>query len=463
MILKQFYLGCLAHASYFIGDEKSKVAAVVDPQRDVDQYAAEAAERGFTIRHALLTHFHADFVAGHMELRERFGAKIHVGARATAEFEFEPMRDGGTLDMGDVRLAFLETPGHTPEGVTILVYDLARDPAKPHAALTGDTLFIGDVGRPDLMASVGVSARELGGMLYRSIHEKILPLPDETLVYPAHGAGSMCGKNLSTDTVSTIGAQRKTNYALQPMSEEEFVAIVTANQPKTPGYFAHDATLNRQERATLDETLAKALVPLSLEDALRAANTGAILLDVREPDAFAAGHIAGSQNIGLSGKFATWAGTVLGKETAIVLVADPGREQEAAVRLGRIGFDRVLGFVAGGATAAGDNPEIVRRWERVTPARLAEEAASAEPPLTLDVREPSERVPEDPEASLAIPLNQLEQRLSEIPREGRLVVMCASGYRSSVAASLLARHGYRDLADLAGGAAAWRKSAGSKA
>jgi hydroxyacylglutathione hydrolase len=262
VILKQYYLGCLAHASYLVADEGSGEAAVVDPQRDVDGYVDDAHRLGCRIRHVFLTHFHADFVAGHLELRDREQARIYLGARAEAEYAFTPLRDRESVRLGQVRLEVLETPGHSPESISILVYDLDDDDRRPHAVLSGDTLFIGDVGRPDLRASLGWSAETLGGLLYDSLHGKLLKLPDETLVYPAHGAGSLCGKNLSTDTVSTIGVQRRYNYALQPMDREEFVRVVTADQPDTPDYFAYDAALNTQERPTYD---AEQVTPLTLD------------------------------------------------------------------------------------------------------------------------------------------------------------------------------------------------------
>src|ERR1700691_1343356 len=252
MILKQYYLGCLAHASYLVGDEASSTAIVVDPQRDIQQYLADAEKLGLQIRHVFLTHFHADFVAGHLELRDRCGATIHLGSHAQAEYAFVAMRNGDTLDFPGLRLQVLETPGHTIESISILVFDLEKDAAKPCAVLTGDTLFIGDVGRPDLRASLGWTARDLGGRLYDSLHNRLMPLADETLVYPAHGAGSLCGKQLSSDTVSSLGDQRRLNYALQPMSREQFIRLVTADQPDAPPYFTYDAILNTREHPTLD-------------------------------------------------------------------------------------------------------------------------------------------------------------------------------------------------------------------
>src|ERR1700675_5407 len=269
MILKQYYLGCLAHASYLLGDEPSSTAIIVDPQRDIQQYLAHAEKLGLQIRHVFLSHFHADFVAGHLELRDRCGASIHLGARAQAEYAFFAMKDGDTLDFPGMRLQVLETPGHTIESISILVFDLKKDSAKPYAVLTGDTLFIGDVGRPDLRASLGWTAHDLGSHLYDSLHNRLLPLPDETLVYPAHGAGSLCGKKLSSDTVSSLGDQRRLNYALQPMSKEEFIRLVTADQPDPPQYFTYDAILNTRERVTLDTNLERVLHTIDLDEVLR--------------------------------------------------------------------------------------------------------------------------------------------------------------------------------------------------
>jgi rhodanese-related sulfurtransferase/glyoxylase-like metal-dependent hydrolase (beta-lactamase superfamily II) len=431
---------------------------VVDPQRDVDQYLADAERLGLTIRYVFLTHFHADFLAGHLELRERAGARICLGARAQAEFDFQRFGDGSHLDLGRVRLETLETPGHTPEAISILVYDLDRDPNKPHAVLTGDTLFIGDVGRPDLMASVGVTADELAGLLYESLHDKLLRLPDETLVYPAHGAGSLCGKSLSKDTVSTMGVQRRYNYALQPMGKDDFVRLVTTDLPESPQYFAYDADLNRRERPALEETLSRNLRALTLDDLLRARDAGAQLVDTRDPTEYAAAHLPGSLNIGLGGQYATWAGTLLDPKRSIVLVAEPGREQESGMRLGRIGFDRVDGFLEGGIEAAEARPGAIERSERITAVTVAEELESSDPPLIVDVRTPGERAEKRIEGSVHLPLNHLGERLSALPRDRRLIVHCAGGYRSTIAASLLRQHGFRDVSDLVGGIAAWEAS-----
>lgn len=456
MILKQYFLACLAHASYLIGDESSGVAVVVDPQRDIQQYLDDAAKHNLNIRHVFLTHFHADFVAGHLELRDRCDATIHLGARAQAEYAFVPMRNGDVLGFPGVRLQVLETPGHTIESISILVFDLQKDRDCPYAVLTGDTLFIGDVGRPDLRASLGWSAIDLAAHLFDSLRNKLLPLPDEVLVYPAHGAGSLCGKQLSSDTVSSLGDQRRFNYALQPMSEEEFTRMVTADQPEAPPYFTWDAVLNTRERTTLDQNLDKVLRPVRLDDLLEAGDAGEQLLDVRNAAEYAQGHLAGSINIGLGGQYATWAGTVLDRAKPIVIIAEPGREQEAAVRLGRIGFDHIRGFLEGGMAALSARPDLVWPTERITAMTLAGELARAEALFVLDVRSPREWSAGHVAGSVNVPLNHLQERMAEIPRDRRIVVHCAGGYRSSIASSILHQYGITNLTELAGGLAAWK-------
>jgi hydroxyacylglutathione hydrolase len=455
MLLKQYYLGCLAHASYLLGDEASATAIVVDPQRDIQQYLTDAEKFGLQIRHVFLTHFHADFIAGHLELRDRCGAAIHMGSRAKTEYALVAMKDGDSLDFPGLRLHVLETPGHTIESISILVFDLTKSSTKPHAVLTGDTLFIGDVGRPDLRASLGWTAHDLGSHLYDSLHNKLLPLPDETLVYPAHGAGSLCGKQLSSDTVSTLGEQRRLNYALQPMAKESFINLVTADQPDAPPYFTYDAILNTRERPTLDKNLELALQSIDLAEVLRIAKTGVQILDVREPAEYAKGHIAGSLNIGLGGQYATWAGTVLHRSMPIVIVAEPGREEEAATRLGRIGFDHVKGYLRGGMASLASLPELVHATERISAPMLAEELASSNPPLLLDIRAPREWAAKHVEGSVNIPLNHLVERLDELPLDRRIAVHCAGGYRSSIATGLLYRSGVTQVVELAGGVAAW--------
>jgi glyoxylase-like metal-dependent hydrolase (beta-lactamase superfamily II)/rhodanese-related sulfurtransferase len=455
VIVKQFYLNCLAHASYLIGDERSRTAAVVDPQRDVDHYLEFAAANGLRIAHVFLTHFHADFIAGHLELRDRAGAAIYLASGARAEYAATLLADGDAVEMGRVQLVALHTPGHTPESMSILVYDLDLSADVPHSVLTGDTLFVGDVGRPDLRAALGWSAAQLGDLLYDSLRTKLLPLPDATLVYPAHGAGSLCGKAISRETVSTIGEQRRSNYALQPMSKEAFVDLVTADQPDAPAYFTYDAVLNSRERPTLNDALSRELKPLALEAVLEMTAGGAQLLDTRDPIEFAAAHLRGSINIGLIGQYATWAGTVLSREQPIVVVADPGAEAQSAMRLGRIGFDHVAGYLDGGLRAADGRADLILSTERLAPELAASRLASPDPPVVVDVRNASERARKRVDGSFHLPLGRLSERVGEIPADRAVIVYCAGGYRSSIAASLLQRSGRTHVSEIAGGIGAW--------
>ncbi len=468
MILEQFYLSCLAHASYLVADEASGAAAVVDPQRDVDQYLAFAADHHLRITHVFLTHFHADFIAGHLELRDRVGAAICLGRQAVAEYEFMPVGDGSVVRLGNVRIEVMETPGHTVESISLVVYEgtdpgsRIPDPASapaPAAVLTGDTLFVGDVGRPDLRASLGWSGSELGAMLYDSLHGRLLTLPDATKVYPAHGAGSLCGKAISRETVSTIGDQRAFNYALQPMSKQAFVELVTTDQPDAPAYFTYDAVLNSRKRPTLEQALARELTPLSIDQVTAAVHGGAQLLDTRDPAEFAAAHLPRSLNIGLGGQYATWAGTLLDPSRPIVIVANPGAETQSAMRLGRIGFDRIEGFLQGGLASVergphGSGPQV-HTTDRLSPQTAAERMRRPDPPLVIDVRTPREHADKAIGRTTHMPLNALASSARDIARDRPVVVFCAGGYRSSIAASLLQRDGFTNVSELAGGIAAW--------
>ncbi len=413
-----------------------------------------AQTHGLRITHVVLTHLHADFLAGHLGLRDRTGATVCLGAKAKAEYAFLPLADGDTIDVGRVRLQALETPGHTPESISLLVFDLDQSETRPHAVLTGDTLFVGDVGRPDLRASLGWSASDLGNLLYDSVQHKLLALPDEILVYPAHGAGSLCGKALGKETFTTIGEQRRSNYALQPMSREAFVQLVTADQPDAPAYFVYDAVLNAKEHPTLERSLAEGLKPLTLDQVLAQQRDGAQVLDTREPAEFAAAHLAGSQNIGLGGQYATWAGSILDPQRPIVIIAEAGREQESAMRLGRIGFDRVGGYLAD-VHSLESRPDLRASTERLSPAVAAERLHSNQPPRVVDVRTPTEYQAKHIEGSVSVPLSRLAQRAKDLPRDRPLLVHCAGGYRSSIAASLLQQAGFEDVSELAGGIAAW--------
>ena len=458
MFFRQYYLSCLSHASYLIGDTASGAAVVVDPQRDVSQYLADAAEQGLRITKVIETHFHADFLSGHLELARETGAAIVYGAAAAGrtEFAIEALGDGAVLHLGDpaegVSLTLLETPGHTPESICVVVRERAADEA-PYGVLTGDTLFIGDVGRPDLLAAVGFTADDLARQLYHSLHHKLLTLPDSTRVYPAHGAGSACGKNLSTETVSTIGEQRRSNYALAPMTEAAFVDAVTQGQAAAPLYFLYAATKNRQERPSLDEEAVVA--SLGIDEVLDAQARGAVVVDTRDSADFAAAHLRGSINVGLGGRFAEYTGEVVTPGTPIVVVADPGYEHEAKIRLARIGFDAVLGALSEPLAAFIARPDLVERASRLTALELDARRAEVTGLQLIDVRGPGEAESGMIPGALNIQLPQLVHRMGELDPSVPTVVYCAGGYRSSIAASTLRHAGFGDVSDLLGGFGAW--------
>ena len=451
MLFTQYYLDCLSQASYLIADETTKQAVVVDPRRDVAEYLADANEHGLTIVGVIDTHFHADFLAGHLELAAATGAWIGFGQRAEADFPIRKLADGERIPLGDVTLEILETPGHTPESISVLVFEHADDEV-PYGVLTGDALFIGDVGRPDLLASIGFTADELGRMLYSSI-QRLVTLPDQVRVFPAHGAGSACGKNLSTERQSTIGEQRAMNYACQPMSEEDFVRIVTEGQPAAPDYFLYDALQNRKQHRVFDA--ANAPVPLTLDEVIAKQAAGAVVIDARDPQEFAAAHLHGSVNVPADGRFAETSGTVVTAGQEIVVVAPQDREEETVVRLARIGFDTVAGYLREPEGAFLAAPDLVVRASRLTATELDEARHRDLPPVVVDVRNTGELIAGTIPGSINIPLAQLPHRLEEIPTDRPVVVHCAGGYRSSVAASLLRKQGWTDVSDLLGGYSAW--------
>lgn len=451
MHFEQIYLGCLAQASYLVGDGGE--CAIVDPRRDVEVYLEAARARGLTIRHIIETHLHADFVSGHCELARRTGATVYVGRAAGAGYEHVPIDEGLELRMGSVVLRFLETPGHTPESVTVLVIDASVSEV-PQKMLTGDTLFIGDVGRPDLVGSKGRSAEEMAGLLYDSVHQKLLAYPDEVEVWPAHGAGSACGKNISTELSSTLGDQRRTNLMLQPMEREEFVRLATVGLAAPPLYFPHDAELNRQGAAGLDELpTPPALAP---EEVLERQAAGAVVLDCRSAADFGAGHVPGAVNVGLGGQFAFWTGSLLAMDTELVLVAESEEcLAEARTRLARVGLEAVVGVLAGGMEAWRAAGLEEGRLPQVEVRELKERLA-AEPELAvLDVRRPGEwenaRVPGVERVTLA----ELEAKADSLDPARPTAVICAGGYRSSAAASLLRRRGHEKLWNVTGGTSAW--------
>jgi hydroxyacylglutathione hydrolase len=455
MKFAQYYLECLSQASYLIGDETTGRAVVVDPHRDIHEYVADAEADGLTIELVIETHFHADFLSGHLELAGATGARIAFSSVAAPEFDFVALADGERYPLGDVVLEFRHTPGHTPESLSIVVWEHAADP-EPWGVLTGDTLFVGDVGRPDLLASIGFDREELADMLYDSVQRKLMTLPDATRVFPAHGAGSACGKNLSTELSSTIGEQRDTNYAVAAPDRETFMRLVTEGQPPAPGYFTYDAMLNRQERPLLDEDTPPPA--MSWDEVQAAWANGAVLIDGRDATEFARGHVRGSVNIGLDGRYAEFAGSVVTPDADLVLLVEPGFELEGKNRLARIGFDRVLGHLEHPYQAMLEHPEAVQPASRLTVPALAERRRDVGDVQLVDVRNPGEtRLGVIPGAT-PIPVGELPGRLAELDPARPTVVYCAGGYRSSVAASLLRQRGFADVSDILGGYAAWQET-----
>jgi hydroxyacylglutathione hydrolase len=447
MYFEQFYLGCLAHASYMIGSGGD--AAVVDPQRDVEIYLKSAEENGLKIRYIFETHLHADFVSGHRELAARTGAKIYIGEKAGATFPHVPVRDGSELVFGNCKISILETPGHTPESICLVVTDNDKRPA-PWAVLTGDTLFIGDVGRPDL--SPAVTPQELAAMLYDSLHNKLMKLPDDVLVYPAHGAGSLCGRNMRADRSSTIGTERLTNYALQIRSREEFVRQLTTNLPSRPEYFAKDAEINRGGASALAELPELAAVPAVKVKSL--IEEGIPALDIRSMEAFAAAHVPGSISIALSGQFASWAGSLLGLAARPVLIADNADQiEEARIRLARVGIEELSGYLQDG----------LEGWKQAgfplaSLPQISVHDLSARPDLhVVDVRRDGEWQAGHLENAQLWPLDRLRDSLPPLDKNAAIAVHCKSGYRSTVACSLLQRAGYTNVVNVTGGFDAWQQ------
>jgi glyoxylase-like metal-dependent hydrolase (beta-lactamase superfamily II)/rhodanese-related sulfurtransferase len=461
MYFQQFYLSCLSHASYMLGSEG--VAVVVDPQRDVDIYLEEAERQNLKIQHVVETHLHADFVSGHKELAERTGATIHMGAATETEFPHNSVKDGDKVTFGQCVMRFLETPGHTPESICVLVTDPERSPG-PWAVLTGDTLFIGEVGRPDLVP--GHTPQEMAGQLYDSLHKKLLSLPDIVEVYPAHGAGSLCGANISSERSSTIGEQKKTNYAVKPMTREEFVQMLTTEIPLRPDFFLRDAELNRAGAPALADL--PTLEVLTPKDVQSRQDNGAVVLDTRPPAQFGAGHVPGAINIPLSGQFATWAGTILGLDTSVLLVAeDNDRVEESRLRLARVGIEKVAGYLDGGMDTweqAGFQTGTVQPISVEELHKLITD--SSESLQIVDVRAPGEWAnghienakhhPLDRLLSPAVPAAQADA-LTDIDVSKPVAVHCQGGYRSSIATGLLVRAGFKQVINVAGGFDAWAK------
>jgi len=437
MYFQQFYLTCLSHASYMLGSEG--IAVVIDPQRDVSLYIDEAAAQGLKIEYVIETHLHADFVSGHRELADRTGAKIYLGARAGATFPHVGVHDGDEIKFGRIILRFLETPGHTVESISIAITDLDRRKT-PYAVLTGDTLFIGDVGRPDLAPDL--TPQQLAGMLFDSLHQKLLPLGDDVEVYPAHGAGSLCGKQMRPERQSTIGKERALNYALRPASKEEFVRLLTAELPERPGYFAQDAELNRSGAPSLME-----MQPLA---ELTAIPGDAIVLDTRPSQQFFNGHIRGAVHIALGGQYASFAATILGLDKEIVLIAeDEEHLEESRMRLARVGIERIAGTLKGGM-AQWTGP--VQQIHQISVEDLRREMDHLQ---VVDVRREPEFAGGHIEGAKLMPLHKLESLVSTLDHDRPIAVHCKGGYRSAIACSLIQRAGYDHVMNLMGGYDAW--------
>ena len=454
VLVEQFFLGCLAHASYLVGSEG--VAAVIDPQRDVDLYLSAAQEKGLKIAHIIETHLHADFVSGHHELADRTGARIYLGAGSGAAFPHAEIKDGDSIQFGNCRFEFMQTPGHTMESICIAMTDLA-EPSKPRAVFTGDTLFVGDVGRPDL--SGNYTPQELAALLYQSLHEKVLKLPDETEIFPAHGAGSLCGRQMGTERSSTIGKERRTNYALQARTCEEFIHLLTDSLPPRPEYFGREVELNRQGAVALDEIPPP--VPVRAPEVFRLQSEGAIVLDTRPAMQFAVAHVPGSVHIALSGQYASWAARILGLDKRIILVGeDADHLRESQLRLARVGIENVHAYLEDGIIGwvkGGYELEYIPQISVPEFTELREQ--EQERMAVLDVREPGELEGGAMENSVRIPLGQLPARTGELDREKLLVVHCKGGYRSSIATSILRRAGFREVVNLTGGFDAWKAAA----
>jgi hydroxyacylglutathione hydrolase len=452
MYFKQFYLGCLAHASYLVGSEGE--AAVVDPQRDVDQYVAESEAQGLKIKYIVETHLHADFVSGHRELSARTGAEIVFGERARARFPHRAVKDGDELNVGKVVLRVLETPGHTPESISVIVYDNEVSDA-PQKVLTGDTLFIGDVGRPDLAGARGYTPQQMAALMYDSLHEKLLKLDDSVEVWPAHGAGSMCGRNISKETHSTIGEQRRFNYALAPMSKDDFVRMMTTDIPEPPAYFPADAEINRTGALPLDELPRPAA--LLAQQVAAYANLGYVILDVRTAEEFGAGHVPGALNIGLGGQFASWAGALIPLGMPMIIVAASDEQiDEALTRLARVGHETVRGYLRGGMDDWRASGLDVSEVPQVTVAELSRMLDERADLQVLDVRRPAEYAAGHAPRAESAPLSpRLKDEIAQIDPARPVAVICAGGYRSSAATSMLKPLGFRKLLNVTGGTGAW--------
>lgn len=451
MRIEQIYTGCLAEAAYYI--ESDGEAAIIDPLREVAPYLKRAAKDGAVIKYIFETHFHADFVSGHIDLAEKSGAAIVYGPTAVTSFESLIAEDGQQFRIGKLTITTLHTPGHTPESTTYLLND---EFGKPYCIFTGDTLFIGDVGRPDLAQQGSLTMEDMAATLYDSLQDKILVLPDDVLVYPAHGAGSACGKNMSKETFDTLGHQKEVNYALKATSKEQFIKEVTDGILPPPQYFAKNAAMNKNGYESFDLVYEKGLKGLNaLEFELLANQTGAVILDTRDPQLFASGFIPSSINIGLNGQFAPWVGALITDlKQPILLVAEEGKEMEAITRLTRVGYDSTIGYLEGGMESwklAGKDLDMVNS---ISAQDFAGAIAANSEAIVLDVRKPGEYESEHLEISLARPLDYINEWTPEVDHNKTYYIHCAGGYRSMIAASILKARGVDQVIDIQGGYAA---------
>lgn len=447
MLVEQLYTNCLSEAAYFISDGKE--AAVIDPLRDVDEYLKLAEEKGVVIKYIFETHFHADFVSGHLELAQKTGAPIIFGPLAQTGFKSINATDGQEFPLGNCVIKAIHTPRHTMESTCFLLLDEER---KPHCIFTGDTLFVGDVGRPDLFSG-NRTKEELAGMMFDSLQEKIVMLPDHVLVYPAHGPGSACGKKLGNEKSTTIGEQKKTNYALQPSTKEDFIAAITEGLSEPPVYFPINAKVNQRGYKNMEELIEKGNIPLSIDEVIKQVELGAILLDTRPATSFTSGFVPGSINIGLEGRFAEWAGNLLSYQQKIVLIAEAGMELESLVRLARVGFENVIGFLDGGFDAWQLANQEIDMIIDIEADELAMDMPHDQKLLVLDVRKEKEFEDGHVKGAMNVPLDTFTDLLNiaNIDDEHNLYVHCAGGYRSVIAASILKKQGYHNLRNILGG------------
>lgn len=445
MYVKQLYTGCLAEAAYYI--ESNGEAAIIDPIRETEPYTTLAAERGAKIKYVFETHFHADFVSGHIDLANKCGATIVYGPTANPSYDVHVGSDNEEFKIGNVTIKLLHTPGHTPESTTYLLID---ENGKNHSIFTGDTLFLGDVGRPDLAIKSDLTEKDLAGMLFDSLRNKIMPLEDDVIVYPGHGAGSACGKNMSSETIGTLGEQKETNYALRAnMTKEEFIDEVLDGIAPPPQYFPKNAMLNKTGYKSIDDIMNSSVKALSLSEFENIMND-VLILDTRSQNDFVEGHIPNSMFIGINGSFAVWVGALIEDlHQKIIIIADEGKEEEVVLRLARVGYDNCLGYLDGGFETWKKAGKEIDSIVSISASSLKERLNSNN--QIVDVRKPSEYSSEHVEGATSFPLDYINNHLNDLDNEKEHLIHCKSGYRSVIAASILKKHGYKNVVDIAGG------------